>query len=322
MDWSIDIAAVASMRDSASSPVKKTLPSNVKSLKEYLKSFSGRKILTIEEASASHWLYVELFDYVDKILICDPYRNSLLKEGPKNDKLDAGKLCMLLRNNSLKEVYHTMDKSYEIRKLVSVYDDFVNASTRLKNQRSALFRSEGKAAKGKEYLKDSQIKEFISRKQLIALEHHAEVKKEFEAMFKEIRKKNDTVRLLTSIPGIGDINAVKLYSVVIDASRFETKYKYWAYCGLVKHLRESGNVRYGLKTTRHNKTLKSVYRTAEITAINGRSDIRQYYEYLLEHGAGIINAKNAIARYIATSTLAMMKHKTEYRPYQWRENKN
>lgn len=151
LDWSQESVVIANMRDSSNEPVKKTLPASIKCLKENLKSFSGRKILTIEEASASHWLYVELFEYVDKILICDPYRNSLLKDGAKNDKIDAGKLCMLLRNNLLREVYHTMDKSYEIRKLVSVYDDFVNASTRLKNQRSAMFRSEGKAAKGKEY---------------------------------------------------------------------------------------------------------------------------------------------------------------------------
>ena len=322
LDWSKDIAAVASMRDSASSPVKKHLPADIRSLKAYLKSFKGSKILAIEETSTSHWLYVELFEWVDKILVCDPYRNHLLKEGPKTDKLDAEKLCILLRNNSLKEVYHTMDKAYEIRKLVSVYQDFVNASTRLKNQRSAIFRSEGKSAKEKECLNDSRIKEFITRKQVLTLEHHAEVKKEFEAMFKEIRKKNDIVKLLTSITGIADINAVKLYSVVIDASRFETKYKYWAYCGLVKHLRQSGNVRYGMKTTRHNKTLKSVYRTAEIITLNGTNDIRQFYEFLLQSGIGIVNAKNAIARYIATSTLAMMKHKTEYRPYQWRETKN
>ena len=55
LDWSKDIAAVASVRDSASSPVKKHLPADIRSLKAYLKSYKGSKTLAIEETSTSHW---------------------------------------------------------------------------------------------------------------------------------------------------------------------------------------------------------------------------------------------------------------------------
>jgi ABC-type nitrate/sulfonate/bicarbonate transport system substrate-binding protein len=61
LDWAKDIAAAASMRDSASSPVKKLLPADIRSLKAYLKSLKGSKVLAVEETSTSHWLYVELF---------------------------------------------------------------------------------------------------------------------------------------------------------------------------------------------------------------------------------------------------------------------
>jgi hypothetical protein len=69
LDWAKDIAAAASMRDSASSPVKKLLPADIRSLKAYLKSLKGSKVLAVEETSTSHWLYVELFECVDKILL-------------------------------------------------------------------------------------------------------------------------------------------------------------------------------------------------------------------------------------------------------------
>ena len=322
LDWSMDCAAVASMRDSANKPVVRMLPADTRSVKDYLKSLVGRKILTFEETTTAQWLYAEFRDYVDRIIVCDPFRNSLLKDGPKNDKIDAVKLCTLLRNNSLKEVYHTMDEAYEIRKLVSAYDDFVKASVRFKNQRSSLFRSEGRSSQKEEILKGSSIKEFISQTQVASIEHLDRIRKEFESLFYEIRRREDKVRLLTGVSGIGIIGAVKIYAVVIDPQRFETKYKYWAYCGLAKHQKESGVQTYGLRRVRHNRVLKSVYRTSTITAVNGRNDIGEYFDHLLENNYNIYDARNEVARYTATSTLAMMKHKTEYRAYQWRETKS
>jgi len=87
-------------------------PAELKLLKQCLKHLPGKKILTIEETTTAQWLYVELKDYANKILICEPYHNSLLKSGPKNDKIDTVKLCTLLRNGSLKEVFHTTDELY------------------------------------------------------------------------------------------------------------------------------------------------------------------------------------------------------------------
>lgn len=106
---------LARMRAEAKDPITKFFTADIKAIKEYLSQLRGKKILTIEETTGSHWLYVELLESVDKILICDPYRNSLLKEGPKNDKIDAKKLCLLLRSGLLKEVYHTSNEDYKIR---------------------------------------------------------------------------------------------------------------------------------------------------------------------------------------------------------------
>lgn len=59
--------------------------------------------------------------------------------------------------------------------------------------------------------------------------------------------------MLTNISGIGTISAVKIYSTVIDAARFGNKYKYWSYCGLVRHEKESGGRNYGHKKTRYSR---------------------------------------------------------------------
>ncbi len=68
------------------------VPSSIGELKGYLRRLRGRRALTFEETTTSQWLYTELRNCVDEILVCDPYRNKLLNEGAKTDRIDARKI--------------------------------------------------------------------------------------------------------------------------------------------------------------------------------------------------------------------------------------
>jgi len=321
IDWSQQEVCLARMRSESSEPITKLFPADIKKIKEYLKELRGKKILTIEETTGSHWLYVELVESVDKLLICDPYRNSLLNEGSKNDKIDARKLCLLLRSGMLKEVYHTSNEDYKIRKLASAYIALVKSGVRIKNQNSALYRAEGLKYKRDKIKKEDKILSFIEGHQIRSISFYEEEKGKYEKLFKEIRRRNEVIKMLCQVSGVKETSAVKIYSVVIDARRFENKYKYWGMCGLVKYKRESGGKNYGKKTPRYSRILKNVYRSAALAAIGGNNDIREYYESLLQKGYSISEAKNQIARYIAKVSYAIMKNREPYRAYQWRESK-
>lgn len=143
VDWSIKNMAIARMTTKSNKITVADVPSDVVELQIYLKSLKGTRILAIEETTTSQWLYTELRDYVDRILICDPSRNRLLSEGAKTDKIDASKLVQLLRANLLKEVFHSSDRFLDLRRLVSGYQDLVYAGVRLKNQRYSLLRACG-----------------------------------------------------------------------------------------------------------------------------------------------------------------------------------
>ena len=121
--------------------------------------------------------------------------------------------------------------------------------------------------------------------------------------------------MLSQVSCIKETSAIKIYSVVIDARRFESKYRYWVICGLVKYKRESGGKNYGEKNPRYSRILKNVYRNAALTAINGNNDIREYYEGLLKKGYSISEAKNQIARYKAKVTYVIMKNREPYSAY-------
>lgn len=320
LDWSINNVAIARMRASSAQPKVITMNSQIKLIKEYAKKCPGTKILCIEETTGTHWLYVELKGFFDRILICDPYHNRLLTSGPKTDKIDAAKLCQLLRAGLLKEVYHSVHKDYRLRKVVSAYEDWIKFGVRFQNQKSALYRSMGMHYKHDRIGKDDPLFTFIESRQDEAIALYEEKKEEFIKLFKCFSRENPLISNLRAISGISYIFAVQIYSIVIDANRFENKYKYWGYAGLVKHGKESGGRKYGKRKPRYNRQLKSIYKSAALAAIGGKNDIREYYEYLLRTGVSIPKARNSIARYIGKVSYAMLKNKTRYIPYQWRKD--
>lgn len=321
LDWSLDNVALARMRPSSTRPKVLKLEPEIKLVKEYVKKCHGSSILCIEETTGSHWLYVELKDYFDRIIVCDPYRNALLSEGAKTDKIDATKLCQLLRAGLLKEVYHSIDQDYHLRKVVSAYEDWIKFGVRFKNQNSALYRSMGLQYKKDRLNNSNPLLTFVETQQQQAIELYEEKKREYEKLFGRLRRQNYLISNLTSISGISDISAVTIYSKVIDAGRFENKYKYWSYCGLVQHEKESGGRSYGKRKPRYCRKLKSVYKSAALAAIGGKNDISEYYDYLLSLGIAIPDARNNVARYIAKVSYAMLKNKNEYIPYKWRANR-
>jgi len=81
LDWSLKIMAIAQMSRRDRLPRVFERPADLKELKAYLRSLKGRVILTFEESGFAHWLYLELLDEVDRIVICDPFKNKLLHHG-------------------------------------------------------------------------------------------------------------------------------------------------------------------------------------------------------------------------------------------------
>ena len=310
LDWSLKTMAVAHMLRRDQAPRVFERLADLKDLKVYLGSLEGRVILTFEKSGFAHWLYLELLDEVDRIIICDPFKNRLLHHGSKTDKLDACKLCQLLRAGLLTEVYHSTSGLYELRLLVSAYDDVVRAGIRLLNQQAALkltHRDTGKTA--------SFIGGFLTEN--IGL--YRKSKDQYERRFRDSARRINLVRFQRQLPGVGTIGAVKIVACVVDARRFPYSGKYLSYCGLIKHEKLSGGRSYGRRKSRYCRMLKSVYKTAALAAINGKNPVHEYYDHLLSNGVAEHNARHAVARYIARISYGILKSGTHYEPYRWRD---
>lgn len=297
--------AIARMSQGDEHPRVFERPTDIKQLKLYLKSLTGRVIITFEESGSAHWLYLELLEIVDRILICDPFQNSLLLHGPKTDKIDAAKLCALLRAGLLHEVFHCDSTLYELRLLASGYDDVVRSGIRVLNQKQALalgHRNSGTTA------------DFMSGILNENIDLYRRSKLQYERRFAEIARRNILVRHQRELPGIGTRGAIRIVATVVDARRFPHSGKYLCYCGLVEHEKLSGGHSYGRRKPRYSRILKSVYKTATLAVLRGHNPFRDYYDHLLAEGVAQHNARHAVARYIARVSFGMLKSGARYDP--------
>lgn len=308
LDWAERNMAVSRMTKISDKISSIDVPSDIKELKLYLTKLKGKKILTFEETTTSQWLYTELRDFVDEIIVCDPFRNRLLSDGPKTDRIDSRKLVLLLKANLLKAVFHTSQQFINLRKLVSGYQDVVKAGVRLKNQRSALFRSKG-LRQGEEE-KCGPIERFVIAGINQAIDAYEIEKERYELEFKKLTRKHTAIRNLVSIPGIGEIGAVKIVAAVVNPLRFKSKAAFISYCGLIKHEKMSGGRSYGKRSPRYSRAMKSVFKSAAITVIDGGvlNPFTIFYNYLIkEKNYPAHNARHAVARRIAVLALGILK---------------
>lgn len=307
VDWSQKNMAIAVLKRDAEKARVVDVPTSVLEFKTLLRSLKGSKILTLEESSTSQWLYTELRDSVDRLIVCDPYRNRLLQDGPKNDKIDAMKLVVLLRNGLLKEVFHNGSEYFHLRKLVSSYNDIVRSMVRFKNQRAAVLIAQGKS---KRCASPEVSSESFSLEALDALiSVHEERLEKFTVEFKRLRKTNKLLKALVTIPGIKEKSAVKLLAIVVDPRRFPDKGHWLSYCGLVRHGKMSGGKSYGTRKSRYSRSAKSIFKTAAISCVSGGKGniFRKYYERLRKRGLPEYNARHAVARRIAVVALGILK---------------
>lgn len=280
--------------------------SDVQGFKRYLENLKGKTVLTFEETSPAHWLYTELVESVEKIIVCEPYTNHLLKSGPKTDRTDALKLLKLLKADMLKPVFHSLDEFIYVRKIVSGHDDLIHALVRLKHRRSAMFRARG--MKPTSHKLPTYEESFVLEGLEELIVAHEGRRLKYEKELRRIARENAMAKNLTSLPGIGFINAVKIAASVIDPTRFKHKTGFLLYCGLQKYDVISGGRSYGKRSPKYSRKLKCVFKTAALVcARNTDGALRNYYEELIKKGYPEHQARHALARRIAALALGVMK---------------
>src|ERR1700687_1505827 len=98
--------SVAVMDSRGQVVMESILETKAATILEFLAGLRGSLSVTFEEGPWAAWLYDLLKPHVQKLVVCNPRKTALLKDGNKNDRIDARKLAELIRLDNLKPVYH------------------------------------------------------------------------------------------------------------------------------------------------------------------------------------------------------------------------
>jgi transposase len=299
---------------------------------EFFAGLRGTLSVTFEEGTWAAWLYDLLKPHVAKLVVCNPRKNALLKEGNKSDRIDARKLAELLYLNKLSPVYHGETGVRMLRELARSYLTIVKDLTRVMSRLKAVYRSWAIPCAGRDVyytrhrdewlgkIKEAGVRRRAERlyQQLDMLQHlRQQARRELLA---ESRRHPITARL-RQIPSLGPIRSALAVALIQTPNRFRTKRQLWAYSGLALETRTSGEHCYvqgqlrrskkqisirGLNKD-HNHDLKGLFKGAATTASVRPGPFQEFYQRSLTKGIKPTMARLTLARKIAAITLTLWK---------------
>lgn len=299
--------------------LRETVVTSEKNLVYVINKVHGVRSLTFEESTISQWLYLQLKDTVDELLVCNPTYVAK-KSGAKTDFRDALHLAQELRTNHLQPVFHDSSHWSEIRVSVSGYLDIVQEIVRFKNRLKSLFRAEALSTSENSFYKNKDLvnglrnpsAKFVAEKLFIQVEFLESEKLKYRDLFTKNKKQYRPIRNLMTIPGVSLIRANIIAAIVCQPARFEDKHRFWGYCMLVRHIQKSGGKIYGNKRFFGRRELRNVFIGAAESAMRTETALRDYYDALRAKGVNHKDAKLSLARRIASISLCLLKNNDTY----------
>ena len=310
-----------------------SVPTTIPAISTVLGSLQGKKILAMEEGPMAGWLYRNLKQEVDKLIVSDPRRNKLIaSEGDKDDKIDAAKLAALLRGNFLKAVHHTSDvHRAHLKHWIKLYHDRVRDAVRDINKIRACCRMHGVRIPRK------VVRNQLHRHQWLCALNNPVLKAQLHMLwigydatkeqvelakkqFSSYARKYPIIKSWCNLPGVGLIRATTIFAYLDTPWRFKNKAKLHKYCGVGLVRASSGKDKKGRPKPPRlklpwavNRRLKNAVMGAATSAIE-RTDnaFKDYYERMLSDGITPANAKHSVARKLVSTMSAMWKTDSEY----------
>jgi transposase len=302
----------------------------IPAISDVLRAVPRPRFVTFEEGPLAGWLYRNLREDVDRLIVCEPRRNRLIAEdGDKDDPVDAGKLADLLRGGYLKEVHQaeTLERAV-FKQHVSIYHGRVRHRVREALQLISLFRRHGVVIREKNFADTSERKSLLERLPAqrtlrddvrllwssydLACKHEERVRRRLV----ELSKEEEAIVRFEALPGIGWVRGATLFAILDTPWRFSNKSALWKYLGIGLERRRSGNGREQLHVPKQvNRILKStILGAAKSAAAQGDNPFAEQYRRWLQDGLSIRLARRNVARSLSATLWGLWKNGTAYHP--------
>jgi transposase len=337
MDVPKEAVVIAVLNDSGKLVMETIVESKASSILQFIHGLRGELHVTWEEGTWAAWLYDLLQPQVQQVVVCNPRRNALLKEGSKSDKVDARKLADLLRTGMLRPVYHGENGLRTLRELARSYQTIGKDLTRVMNRLKAVYRGWGIPCGGTQVYAPRYREEWLNKLPQSGVRRRAELlyqqldglqtlRREVRPELLEESRKHKAAKLLRRIPCIGPIRAARLIALMQTPHRFRSKRQLWTYSGLGIETHDSAQFRFvggqlqrskkpqqlrGLNRN-HNHEMKEIFKGAATRASCATGPFHDFYAALLTKGMKPEMARLTLARKIAAVTLTLWKKEERF----------
>jgi len=276
------------------------------------------------------WLYdvLEPLKMVSGIHLASPYQTRLIAAAQiKTDKLDARKLARLLRGGLIAEVHIPGPVTRADKQVLRQRMFMVRLRTRVRNrvhkiiarqhglempQVSDLFGTKGVAALRAAKLGEPD-RQMLDDALAVLKTLDEQIKRE-EKLIKERMDENETMKLLSSMPGIGPILGGVIAAEIDVIGRFCDADKLCAYAGIVPSTYSSGGKTAHGRTLRAcNKWMKWALVEAAWVAVGHSAYFGGFYRHHVARGKTKTRAIIIVARRMCQIIWHMLK---EGRPYE------
>jgi transposase len=243
----------------------------------------------------------------------------------KNDKIDAHKIAVLLRGGMLPQAYvypadmratrdllrrrmHLMHKRAEL--LAHIQN--TNSQYNLPEIGTKLAYKANRQGVAERFPEPAVQKSI--EVDLTLIDHYDHLLRDVELCILKTAKGHDsnTLYLLRTIPGIGEILSLVLLYEIHDIQRFPRVQEFVSYCRLVKCARESAGKRYGTSGTKiGNAALKWAFSEASVLFLRANPAGQKYLARLEKnHSKG--KALTILAHKLARAAYYMLKRHTAF----------
>jgi transposase len=332
LDVHKEAISIAVLNGAGKLVMESIIETKASTLVQFLDGLRGELHVTLEEGTWAAWLYDVLKPHAREIVVCNPRRNALLKEGSKSDKVDARKLAELLRSGMLRAVYHGENGLRTLRELARSYQVISKDLNRVMNRLKALYRGWGIPCTGTQVYSRRHREQWLKKILEPGVHRRAELFYQqldaLQVLRRTVRgellaesRKHQAVKVLREIPFIGPLRAAQLVALMQTPHRFRSKRQLWTYSGLAVETHDSAQYRYvdgqlqrskkpqqvrGLNQN-HNHAMKEIFKSAALSASGRAGPFQNFYEGLLARGMKAELARVTLARKIAAITLTLWK---------------
>jgi transposase len=220
------IISVAVLDSTGKVVMKSILETKAATILQFFAELRGTLSVTLEEGTWAAWLYDLLKPHVANLVVCNPRKDALLKQGNKSDRIDA-------------------------RSYLTMVKDLTRVMSRLK----AVYRSWAIPCAGRDVYYGRHRAEWLgkieggwgsaeSRATVLAPGHAQRLRQQARRELLAESRKHPITAKFRQIPYVGPIRSALLVALLETPNRFLSKRQLWAYSGLALETRTSADHRY------------------------------------------------------------------------------